>query len=561
MRLLRSLAFGCTMSIALAGSVALTQDAADSAAPLADSGAQVRLEATDGKTQLHLGDLIALDLVFSYPGYVPPPESQKLTPIQMAMRAAHPLPGQHIVNTTDYGDLADTITITPAAGWFQWQGRSDHDYFSSTQLTNHEISVPLVFNQGYVFKEPGHYEIRVTTYRLDSKSLTTNSIGLDLTARPADEEQALVRSLNAQLASPEPDNDSCRCERGNLAAEQLAALPGDDAMRAKVHWLLAGRDDSQDVRQTMAEGLAASRNYDLQLQLLEDAWRDPQHTPNALLQTAITNTRLYQAGKMRPGWRMIAHLEVPDAIDGRLADQRHADVQAIVDSLPQRSGRNLSDTAYFLIASAGADTAQLAAARPIAISEFEHMDPMEQGMLLQTAWQKIRDPLLIPALRAMLDKPPPEFVGYGQPLERLIELDPASARPYAIREICDPHSTVQMKQMAALPDATLPETDACLLQQMTANAAIDKPSGVTPWPEKALVAGRFASNAIYPRMLALYRAHPAWNDTVRGATIAYLVRWHPEIEAELLPQSIRDKSAYLLYTFNDVTKAWPASNP
>jgi hypothetical protein len=169
--------------------------------------------------------------------------------------------------------------------------------------------------------------------------------------------------------------------------------------------------------------------------------------------------------------------------------------------------------------------------------------------------------LLVPALRTILDKPPTQFVGYGQPLERLIELDPSSARPYVLREICNARSNVQMKQMAALPDNTLPDTDACLLQQMTANAAINEPAGVTPWPEKALIAARFASSAIYPQMLALYRAHPEWNDTIRGATIAYLVRWHPETAAELLPPSTREKSPYLFYTLDDVQSAQHASHP
>ena len=383
---------------------------------------------------------------------------------------------------------------------------------------------------------------------------------MDLTARTADEEQALVRSLDAQLARPEPAN--CRCRTENVAAEQLAALPGDDAVRAKVQWLLTDGDDHQDIRQVISGGLAASRNYDLQLQLLEGAWRDPQHTPDNMIQRAIENTRKFQAGKPLEGWRMIAHPESPDAIASRLAIQQHNDVQAIVDSLPQRTGRNLTDTAYFLIdAAAGIDAAQLAAARPIAIAEFEHMDSMQQGLLLETAWKRIRDPLLVPALRSMLDQPPAEFVGYGQPLERLIELDPASARPYVLREICDPHSTVHMQQMAALPDAALPETDACLLQQITANALINKPSGVAPWPEKALIAGRFASAAIYPQMLALYSANPMWNDAIRGAVIAYLVRWHPEIEAQMLPPSERAKSLYRMYTFSEVQKAWPAANP
>jgi hypothetical protein len=547
--------------VLLAGGAMPAQDSPNPGAAGAGAGPQVRLEAKDGRTHFRLGDLITLELVFSNPGFVPAAEPEPLTPIQRAMRAAHPLPGQHTVNPTDYGDLADAITITPADGWFQWQGKSGHDYLSEELLTDHEIRVALVLNQGYVFRQPGHYEVSVTTYRLDSKPVTTNRIGLDLAARPADRERALVRRLDAEIAKRKPADAECFCKDENGAAEQLAAFPGDDAVRAKVRWLLTEDEDHGSARSAMAGGLAASRNYDLQLQLLQTAWHDPQTVPDSALLDAIENTRLFQAGKTLDGWRMVLGRAPTDAESQRLAEERRADLQAIVDSLPQRSGRNLTDTVYFLMEFAGVDPVQEAAVRPLAIEEFGKMDPMEQGMLLAGGWQKIRDPKLIPALRAMLDNPPAEFGGYGEPLERLLELDPASARPYVTRGICDDKSTVQMKQMAALPDATLPETDACLMRQMTANASIDKPSGVTPWPEKALIAARFASDAIYPQMLALYRAHPEWNDTVRGATIAYLVRWHPETAAELLPTSSLSRQAYLLYTFNDVLRARHGSYP
>jgi hypothetical protein len=524
-------------------------------------GPQVRLEAKDGRTQFQLGDLIPLELVFSNPGFVPTAEAEPLTPIQRAIRAAHPGSGQHTVNATDYGDLADTVTITPSGGWFEWQGKSGHDYYSQELLTDHEIRVPLVLNQGFVFRQPGHYRVSVTTYRLDGKPVTMNPVALDLAARPAGDERALVRRLDAEIANKKPDDAKCCCKDENAAAERLAALPGDDAVRAKVRWLLTEDEDHNNAQSAMTAGLAASRNYDLQLQLLLAAWRNPQHVPDSTLLDAIENTRLFQAGKALPGWRMIAGAAPADAESQRLAEERRADVQAIVDSLPQRSGRNLTDTAYFLMEFAGVDAAQEATVRPLAIEEFGRMSPIEQDMLLGEGWQKIRDLKLVPALRARLELPPAESEGYRYALERLIELDPASAKPYVVREICDDKSELLMKQMAALPDATLPETDACLLRQMTANAAIDKPSGVTPWPEKALIAARFASEAIYPQMLALYRAHPEWNDTVRGATIAYLVRWHPETAAELLPASSLSKQTYLLYAFNDVLKACHRSYP
>ena len=554
MRLPRIVPFSCIILVALAASPLRSQQSPNPAVAGPGVGPQVRLTAKDGQTHFQLGDLITLELVFSNPGYVPIPVSQKLTPIQRARQALHPLPGQHTINRTDYGDLADRITITPADGWFQWQGKSGHDYSDEGLLTDHEVRVPLALNQGYIFRKPGHYELSVTTYRLDGKPVTTNVISLDLTARPAHEERALVRRLNKAIAKNETTSSTCRCTDGNEAAEQLAALPGNDAVRAKVRWLLA--DDTDGVQDTMADGMAASRNYDLQLQLLQAALRDPRRTPDFAVLKAVESTRIFQSGKMLDGWRMTQGRAPTDATSQSLAEERRADIQAIVDSLPKRSGRNLTDTAYFLMEFAGADRDQEATVRPVAIEEFGKMVPMEQGMLLGGGWQKIRDPKLIPALRAMLDKPPAQFVGYGEPLERLLELDPTSAKPYVVREICNTKSDVQMKQMAALPDSTLPETDACLLQQVIASASINKPNGVTPWPEKALIAARFASEGIYPQLLVLFRAHPEWNDTVRGAMIAYFVRWHPEIAAELLPvSSLLEQPNLLFYTFNEVLGA------
>jgi hypothetical protein len=543
------------VSAMLAGTSALTQDSSTSPVSGVDSGPQVRLEIKDAQTHFYLGDIITLQLVFIHPGFVPPPQSQPLTPIQRAMLAVHPAPGQHTVNPTDYGDLADSVSITPESGWFQWQGKSGHDYFTAEPLTDHEIRVDLVLNQGYVLRDPGHYEIKVTTWRLDGKPVTTNPVGLDLAARPADNERALVRSLDAEIASHKTTVGSCACEKKIGAAEHLAALSGDDAVRAKIRWLLSDVGDEDSIQSAMVDGLAASKNYDLQLQLLQAAWRDPRRVPDSTLLNAIENTRLFQSGKTLDRWRMVVGSAPPDAVSQRLADERHADVQEIVDSLPRRSGQNLTDTAYFLMEGAGADAAQEAAVRPVAIEEFEHMNSIAQDMLLQNGWSKIRDPRLVPALRAMLDKPPALNDDYRAALPRLIELDPASAKLYVVREICDPHSIVLMANMAALPDATLPGTDACLMQQMIANASKSEPSGMIPWPEKALIAARFASRAIYPQMLALYRAHPEWNDTVRGATIAYLVRWHPETAADLLPPASLSTQTYVLYAFNDVLRA------
>jgi hypothetical protein len=546
---------GWGVAVAFVAGRATAQDSAVSVAP-GTGELQVRLEARDGQTSFKLGDTIRLELIFSHPGFGSLPPLPPRTPMEIAQGVRRP--GEHTVNTTDYGDLADKVNITPASGVFQWQGPSAHDYFSAEPLTDHELRVSLVLNQGYTFHDPGHYEVSVTTYRLDGQPFTTGPLGLDIAGRSDEEELALVRNLDAQIAG------STGRQRA-APARQLAALTGDDAVRAKVGWLLAETDDEDDpVPRAMAEGLAASRNYDLQLELLEAGWHDVHQIPDGELLGAMDSTRRYKLRMTEPGWQMMGAAEPRDPTDPtlkQLADERRADVQAIVDSLPQRSGKNLTETTEFLIGKV--DPSQSDMLHRLVVSEFAHMPLFTQGVLIQNQynWAWMRDPGLIPALRTMLDNPRDDIVGYADPLERLIDLDPATAKPYVIREICDPKSDVPMKQMAAMPEATLPETDACLLQQMTESASKKAVPGLA-WPEKAVIASRFASAAIYPQMLALYRAHPEWQDSeLRGALIAYLVRWHPETAAALLPAASLGSEGEVVDEVTEMIKARHGSYP
>jgi hypothetical protein len=495
--------------------------------PQSASPVTVRLEAKDGQSHFFLGDPIELELVFTNPGSDP-----------------------YTLNTTLSGDLSEKITISPATGWIQWRGPSGRDYSVASRLESKEIRFRVVLNDGFVFREPGHYEVSITISRLSQGaplapdtmdlSLTTNTVGLDLAARDPAEESSLVRTLSNQIASlPSSKNpyDDPRSE----AANRLASLPGDDAVREKVRWLLDDSHDNQSISHAMSGGLPASRNLQLQLSLLQAAWNDPQRTPDSTLEEALALTRHFLSNPtMLPGWRMVVMPSSgkPDAAAQQAIDQHNSDIDYIIQSLPARAGDNRRNTAYFLIFS-NLTPAQLAQVKPIAVEEFAHMDPLAQGMLLQTRWKQISDPALVPGIRAMLDKPPAEFVGYGDALERLIELDPVSAKPYVVREICDARSRIAIEYIQSLPVETLPETDACLLQQITALSGGNGPAGKIPWPEKLLIAARFSSAAIYLQMLALYHSHPEWNtptySAVQSDFVAYLNRWHPETTLQPLP--------------------------
>jgi hypothetical protein len=130
-----------------------------------------------------------------------------------------------------------------------------------------------------------------------------------------------------------------------LAAERLAYLIGDDAVRAKVHFITqeGGRNDADLVSFIMIDGLPASRNKPLQLELLEAAWRDPEHVPNSILHDALRDARdLMRESMIKNEFGMTA--------DERRAnlDRYKNDLKIIVASLPIRSQPNRQQTIEFL---------------------------------------------------------------------------------------------------------------------------------------------------------------------------------------------------------------------
>ena len=495
-------------------------------------GAEVRLETEDGRRQFKSDEPIRFQLVFT--GHTT----------------------GFAVNTTLYGDMSEQVNITPAEGWFRSHGRSGHDYLTTTELGDEPIRVPVLLNQGIIFEKAGQYEISITTGRLIGTKadfagtrLTTNTVVIEVTTPDEHEEAKLVRSLSDQL---ETGDERARHEAGM----QLAYLGGDDAVRAKVRWLLdPGNIHGVNLQPEMLEGLASSRNLKLQLDLLEAAWLNVQRVPQPALLDAIQQTRAFLRKETLDGWTMVVTAKTDAA--SKLADQeRQSDIAALVNTLPQRIGDNRRDTAYFLMEFNGLSDAEKALVRPAVLAEFGQMEPLARAMLLETRWKEIRDPSLVPDLEAMLDAPD-ELSAHRNALERLIELSPETAKPYAIREICDPKSEVMLEQMADLPEETLPEVDGCLTAQLSAS----KESRNHRWQWKAMIAARFGSKDMLPTMREIYSTHKDWNpQSDEGAFLAYFLRYSPR-EAVVHIDALGTNSQPVFFFIGKVFTARKAAFP
>lgn len=403
-------------------------------APADGSCATVRLESHEQQTEFNVGDPITVDLVFTAKsnGYAV------------------------LMDNNRFNAPQDLVNVTPTVGWFRSEG--DQPGGSPENLGQEPVRIPVMLNRSIVFEQPGHYEITITTSRLvpsrtgvpaqaagarcrQTRNETTNAIGVDILPRDEHEESILVAQLSSRLEKkPEPfmsdekQNEPLLRELKNLdktptadpqrsmelieklraleaeeearvtkqtesrreTAIRLSYLQGEDAVRAKVRWILADKEDGSgdDTGLVMLNGLAHSRNLELQVQLLQAAWNDTGRVPTGLLQSALQQTKaflhnetfeLYDSHGV-PG-RMLPHTEVVEELNREFGE--------IVATLPQRTGSIRHQTAYFLMMHAHLLNATDAlTVRAEIAREFAGMTPGQQSMLLGMRWTELCDPAL-----------------------------------------------------------------------------------------------------------------------------------------------------------------------
>jgi hypothetical protein len=187
--------------------------------------------------------------------------------------------------------------------------------------------------------------------------------------KPSPEAKALVAQLEEELTHPPSESETKRLnalnqKMGKLVAEQiastqkraddraatavrLACLEGDDAMRAKLHFIAAEEENGDPdivIAWILVNGLSSSRNKRLQLDLFEEAWRNPQQVPTSVLQSALQQAR-----------ELAQNDWVIDDFFGGTPEEHQAAVKEyqreldeLISTLPQRSESNRAETIQYL---------------------------------------------------------------------------------------------------------------------------------------------------------------------------------------------------------------------
>ncbi|SDF89964.1 hypothetical protein [Terriglobus roseus] len=472
---------------------------------------EVTLEPHDGKTHFYLGEPIRLDVVY---------RNNSGTPMML--------------NGTDYGDLSDKVSITPAEGWIQWRGQSGHDYASVQTLTSHAERVPIRVNDGYVFRKPGHYTIRVTADRVSGgtmgKSTTipptlTNGVEIDVDEMPKGMEADIVRQVQNEVANAPAGVMGQRIRQAAFA--RLAALQGDDALTEKVRLIVA---EDEDFRSFMPVAMATTSNLPHQLELLQAAWRNPANPPRWDEPSAMDETRRLIANLPLQGWQMVVMPRKPTEAEQQLIAAHNRDMEDLLTSMPQRTGESRTTGAYYLLEFPGLTEAEKQQAHEYAVEEFPHMNNIMQGMLLQTAHPPLRDPRLIPALKATLDKTPAD----REPVIAALELTAGDEqKQILVHAICAPGYPLQLTSLAAWHGDRLQEVDTCLAEQLKSSPG----NRGALWNAKAVLAARYATPPILPQIKA------GWNANAQdGTMIAVLMRMAPAEAVTMLDHTTNPNS-------------------
>ncbi len=182
---------------------------------------------------------------------------------------------------------------------------------------------------------------------------------------------------------------------------------------------------------------------------------------------------------------------------------------------------------------------------------FLDLPRQQQGELLGWQWKMIAGPAMIPVLRQIYEdlSKHPENSPADAAVRRLYELDPAGTRPLILDEMKRAALRLQVATLAVLDDATLPEMDRVLLDNLQHS----------PWQQDtgAELIARYATADILGGVKEFYEKRDAMRRTrtardlssvgpssCQPALIGYFLRVDPAWGERVLRGVLNDREAF-----------------
>ena len=386
-----------------------------------------------------------------------------------------------------------------------------------TGLGDKPIVLDIDLNQWVRFERPGYYTVHALFHPMGHQDIEieSNQIGIGIVAAdPQWQSQELandVAILNSTLSKV--DNEAFEARMS--AARRIAYLDTPAAVREMARWL--GTADIQTA-QVLQDGLLSSQRPSEAIAAMKGFLSSPSEPVSPI--SLRTLAALDKTGKE------------PQSALAEVVEQKRGAAKAI-------SIKTLLDnmTAESVPVKLRSEIATL----------FPELPASQQSELLNYQWKKIEGPEMTPVLRQIYEAAPqaryPENPLLASVVERLYELDTSRTRTLLLDEMKRFEQRLPYRTLAMLPDATLPELDATLLDHLQHNGGR---------PAEELIA-RYSTRSILDPVKNFYakrdtemKSRVTTNPNIAAPAcepplIAYFLRIDPAWGEKMLRQSLAER--------------------
>ena len=510
------------------------------------AGLSFTINFKDNQKQFHQGEVMKLELSFasSKPGFVLDMASYDRSGrldsdafvIDQPEAVVDPL--YDYFHSSPYGFIGGGLRSIPELG-------------NKPQLVNADL------NEWLRFDKVGHYRLYVVSGRVGHKrpareparSVVSNIVEFEVL--PADKKWANQQLAQALTGLSESDDENLMVALNNRDACRVLRFLGTRAAVSEMIKRFRGETSTCDFEYQF--GLIGSRHREFVIEELEKALSVPEQPISTsfigtltLLDFARQRIPLppYPQGDKEQirQWESLRD-QHNNIYKGLLANY----LRQLLAAIPQKDERARATSIQTLLEyRSEAAIKDLSTVVGLLPDVFSRLSLDSQNRLLTSQWKALRGPAMLPVLRGILKQPDIKNSNYLQTnlrttaLRRLYELSPEEGRRLILDEIREPHLGVSITVLGSLPEQTLPEFDAALLENLKHSA------------DNASLVARYASDGILPQVKAFYEAPGVgrWSCDVQTSLIAYFLRVDPASGSDYLKQALaaRGKNQSRCYT-------------
>jgi hypothetical protein len=482
---------------------------------------KVELRSATGSNRFQLGEVLPLELLISSSA-----PNRYLEPCQMFRESCFGFPQCRFVTQWSFD-------VVPNTGWTDigWHGcmTGGGPMFDvkSSDLTTEPKKYLYTLTNRFRFDAPGTYTVRLLlTEGFDDE---TNQIrhSANATVKPhsvskpaeivleitpaGDKWKATVieQGLTAWTTEPPADTDppSPEYSRYQQQKEALCSLGTPEAALALVGLLGRGIDVTQCLKINLHKDIAEAEMRRLLV--------DPEVGVRPVFFAAYA--KLLSLGEDKSGEISGVPPHVVNEVQQTLflsLPKKKSD--AMIQSLETVLRNPMSN--YWVIPGSTYDLRDPFPTEVIAmaVANFDRLPAATQEALLDTEWDHVRCPLMLPVVRRKAQ------AGNGHALLRWLDLDPAGATAFMRQEVVRPSPRFSSLYLR-LPDESLPSQE----QQIAANfVGLSAPEELV---RAATLLHRYTTRATLPAVLPFIDQHLAeWPCQVQIPVLAYLLKVSPD---------------------------------